>query len=115
MTLIGPHRDDARFVINGMDAGVYGSRGQQRTTALALKLAEVGFMEGRTGEHPVLLLDDVLSELDGHRRSYLMRVLEEGAQQSIITTTDLHALSRPFLQRCRLWRVEMGQLKPETV
>jgi recombinational DNA repair ATPase RecF len=53
--------------------------------------------------------------LDGHRRSYLMHVLEEGAQQSIITTTDLHALSRPFLQRCRLWQVEMGQLKPETV
>jgi DNA replication and repair protein RecF len=111
MTLIGPHRDDVAFLIDGVDAGVYGSRGQQRTTALALKLAEVELMQQETGEHPVLLLDDVLSELDARRRTYLMHALEEGPQQSIITTTDLHALPQAFLDRCRLWTVEMGRLK----
>ncbi len=111
MTLIGPHRDDVRFCIDGMDAGVYGSRGQQRTIALALKLAEVEFMRQRTGEHPVLLLDDVLSELDAHRRAFLMHVLEDGPQQSILTTTDLRVLPTTFLRRCDLWRVEMGRLK----
>ncbi|MEJ2210817.1 MAG: DNA replication/repair protein RecF [Anaerolineae bacterium] len=111
MTLVGPHRDDVRFGVDGVDAGVYGSRGQQRTIALALKLAEVEFMNRRTGEQPVLLLDDVLSELDAHRRAFLMHALENGPQQSILTTTDLHALPAAFLRRCTLWRVEMGRLK----
>lgn len=111
MTLIGPHRDDVRFAVDDMDAGVYGSRGQQRTIALALKLAEVEFMNRRTGEQPVLLLDDVLSELDAHRRAFLMHALENGPQQSLLTTTDLRALPPTFLQRCGLWRVEMGRLK----
>jgi DNA replication and repair protein RecF len=110
MSLTGPHRDEMRFLIDGVDAGVYGSRGQQRTAALALKLAEVDLMHRETSEHPVLLLDDVLSELDGHRRSFLMRALEEGPQQSVITTTELHALPESFLQRCQLFRVRLGQL-----
>jgi DNA replication and repair protein RecF len=110
MSLTGPHRDEMRFLIDDVDAGVYGSRGQQRTAALALKLAEVDMMHHETGEHPVLLLDDVLSELDAHRRSFLMRALEEGAQQSVVTTTELHALPQSFLQRCQLFRVRLGQL-----
>ncbi len=111
MTLVGPHRDEVRFLINGMDAGVYGSRGQQRTAALALKLAEVDLMRIETGEYPVLLLDDVLSELDEHRRRFLMHTLEDGVEQAIITTTDLHTIPQAFLQRCHLWRVEMGRLQ----
>ena len=111
MTLVGPHRDDVRFVVDDMDAGVYGSRGQQRTIALALKLAEVECMNRRTAEQPVLLLDDVLSELDAHRRAFLMHALENGPQQSILTTTDLHTLPAAFLRRCALWRVEMGRLR----
>ncbi|MGC9332746.1 MAG: DNA replication/repair protein RecF, partial [Anaerolineae bacterium] len=110
MSLSGPHRDEMRFLIDGMDAGVYGSRGQQRTAALALKLAEVELMHSETGEHPVLLLDDVLSELDARRRSFLMRALEEGPQQSVITTTDLHSLPQTFLGRCQLWQVRSGRL-----
>jgi DNA replication and repair protein RecF len=114
MTLIGPHRDNMRFLIEETqqvyDAGVYGSRGQQRTIALALKLAEVQFMRRRTGEQPVLLLDDVLSELDAHRRAFLMQALEDGPQQSILTTTDLRVLPPAFLHRCCLWRVEFGRL-----
>jgi len=110
MTVIGPHRDEVRFVINGVDCGIYGSRGQQRTAALSLKLAEVSLMRRETGEEPVLLLDDVLSELDEHRRGFLVHTLENGAEQAIITTTDLHTLPEPFLQGSQLWQVEMGQL-----
>jgi DNA replication and repair protein RecF len=110
VTLVGPHRDEVRFLINDVDAGVYGSRGQQRTAALALKLAEVDLMRRETGEHPVLLLDDVLSELDAHRRRFLLHFLSGGPQQAIITTSDLYTLPETFLQRCQLWYVHMGQL-----
>jgi DNA replication and repair protein RecF len=67
-------------------------------------------MRRETGEQPVLLLDDVLSELDEHRRGFLMHTLENGAEQAIITTTDLHTLPQAFLQSSQLWRVEMGRL-----
>lgn len=110
VTLAGPHRDDLGFLINDVDAGMYGSRGQQRTATLALKLSEVALMRRETGEHPVLLLDDVLSELDAHRRRFLIRWLSNGPQQAVLTTTDLHALPQAFLHRCRLWRVDMGRL-----
>lgn len=111
MTLVGPHRDEVRFMIDDVDAGVYGSRGQQRTAALALKLAEVDLMRQETGERPVLLLDDVLSELDPHRRRFLIRCLNDGPQQALITTADLNAIPAAFLRRCRLWHVKMGRLK----
>ena len=110
VTLVGPHRDDLGFAIDGMNAGIYASRGQQRTTALALKLAEVALMFQATGERPVLLLDDVLSELDAHRRSYLLRVLDDGPQQSIISTTDLHVLPEAFVQHAHVRRVSAGRL-----
>ena len=110
VTLIGPHRDELRFLINDIDAGVYGSRGQQRTAALSLKLAEVDLMHRETGEHPVLLLDDVLSELDVHRRRFLLRYLNDGPQQAVISATDLDVLPEAFLRRCELWRVRMGRL-----
>ncbi|NIV30917.1 MAG: DNA replication and repair protein RecF, partial [Anaerolineae bacterium] len=93
-----------------IDCGIYGSRGQQRTAALSLKLAEVDLMRNETGEQPVLLLDDVLSELDEHRRSFLVHTLENGAEQAIITTTDLHTIPGAFLKGAHLWRVEMGRL-----
>jgi DNA replication and repair protein RecF len=110
MTLVGPHRDEVRFLVNEVDAGVYGSRGQQRTAALALKLAEVDLMRHETGEQPVLLLDDVLSELDTHRRRFLLHYLDDGPQQAIITATDPHIMPETFLRRCQLWRVQMGRL-----
>jgi DNA replication and repair protein RecF len=112
VTLVGPHRDEVRFVVNGADAGIYGSRGQQRTAALALKLAEVSLMRRETGHQPLLLLDDVLSELDGHRRRFLVQWLAsaDGPEQAVITTTNLHALPETFARACRLWRVEMGRL-----
>jgi DNA replication and repair protein RecF len=112
MTLMGPHRDELRFSINDMDAGTYGSRGQQRTVALALKLAEVDVMWHEIEECPVVLLDDVLSELDAHRRRFLLQRLAstDGPQQAIITTTDRQTLPAAFLQHCQLWEVEMGRL-----
>ncbi len=115
VTLAGPHRDEMRFLINGVDAGVYGSRGQQRTAALALKLAEVELMRRETGESPVLLLDDVLSELDAGRRQFLVQELARGEQQAVITTTDLQALPEAFVRDCQLWQVETGRLRAATL
>lgn len=109
VTLIGPHRDDLRFLINGIDATTYGSRGQQRTTVLALKLAEVALMHRETGEMPLLLLDDVISELDLMRSHYLLETISR-AQQVLITTTDLGDYAREFLGDAILWRVAAGTI-----
>ncbi len=111
-TLYGPHRDELRFVANGLDVGVYGSRGQVRTAVLALKLAETEWMRARTGEWPILLLDEVLSELDGQRRSDLLRRLS-AADQFVITTTDLTPFPSEFLARAAVWRVQTGTLTPQ--
>lgn len=86
-TLYGPHRDDLRFVANRRDLRLYGSRGQQRSAALSTKLAEVRTMTEITGTAPILLLDDVMSELDARRRAMLTKTLD-GATQAILTTTD---------------------------
>ena len=88
VTLAGPHRDEMRFLVDGVDMNIYGSRGQQRSTALALKLAELELMHGQTGEQPILLLDDVLSELDAKRRRYLIGRVD-AHEQTLVTTTDL--------------------------
>lgn len=85
-TSSGPHRDDIKFSINGVDVRKYGSQGQQRTTALALKLAEVKIMELSIGEKPILLLDDVLSELDETRINRLLVAIE--GTQTFITCTE---------------------------
>lgn len=88
MTLVGPHRDEVRFLVNNeIDLGRFGSRGQQRTAVVALKLAEVEWMRERTGEWPILLLDEVLAELDNERRDFLLEQVN-GAEQTLITTTD---------------------------
>jgi len=110
MTLIGPHRDDLRFLVGGIDLTIYGSRGQQRTAALALKLAEVELIGQEVGEQPILLLDDVMSELDDARRGYLMRMID-GAQQAVLTTTDLKAYSAEFLAGVTLLRVREGRIE----
>jgi len=109
MTVMGPHRDDLHFLIDGVDMTLYGSRGQQRTTALALKLAEVDLMTRAVGEAPVLLLDDVMSELDAGRRERVMAVVDD-VQQSILTTTDWHDYHDSFRARARLWQVTAGQV-----
>lgn len=86
-TSIGPHRDDLAFYIDGIDVKRYGSQGQQRTAVLALKLSELEYMKSESGEYPVLLLDDVMSELDADRRQALLQFVK-GRIQTFITTTE---------------------------
>ena len=111
MSLVGPHRDELRFLVHGIDMGTYGSRGQQRTIALSLRLAEARFMAARSGETPVLLLDDVLSELDRDRRDHLINAAT-GYEQVITTTTDLDRFPPSFLEQAALLQVSMGQITP---
>ena len=110
MTTIGPHRDDLRFLSNSIDLGVYGSRGQTRTAMLALKLAEVAWMKTRSGQWPVLLLDEVLAELDQDRRSDLIERLAQG-EQIMMTTTDLDLFPSDLVHKATLWQVEAGRLQ----
>ena len=109
-TLSGPHRDEIRFLAGGIDLGTYGSRGQARTAVLALKLAEVEWMRGKTGEWPVLLLDEVLAELDASRRSELLARLG-GAEQVVMTTTDRGLFPPGFVEQAAVWEVEGGRIK----
>lgn len=88
VTSVGPHRDDLAMAVNGIDLRAYGSQGQQRTGALALKLAELEFLRSETGEYPILLLDDVMSELDASRREALLAFLQREHIQTIVTATD---------------------------
>ncbi|MDR1567539.1 MAG: DNA replication/repair protein RecF [Streptococcaceae bacterium] len=90
-TLIGPHRDDLIFIVNGQPVATYGSQGQQRTTALSIKLAEVELMKTIVGEYPILLLDDVMSELDNQRQLDLLESVL-GKTQTFVTTTTLEHL-----------------------
>jgi DNA replication and repair protein RecF len=95
VTLLGPHRDELTFQVNGMDVQTFGSQGQQRTTALSLKLAEIEFIRQQVGEYPVLLLDDVMSELDPMRQEQLFGMVYEKVQ-TFITTTHLDAVYAKF-------------------
>lgn len=113
VTLIGPHRDDFRLRANGIDLRVYGSRGQNRTAMLALKLAEVAWIEARTGERPVLLLDEILAELDEERRADVLGRLHPD-DQALLTTTDLGLFEAAFVRRARVWHIRGGALAPET-
>lgn len=108
--LLGPHRDDLEFMVNGVNMLTYGSRGQQRTAALATKLSELAFMRGITGDEPVLLLDDVFSELDPHRRSYLLQqVLTH--QQVLLTATDMNEFPKEIMEQAHVYRVTDGKIE----
>jgi len=111
VTTIGPHRDDLRFVINKADVSDYGSRGQIRTTLLALKLAEVEWMKERTGEYPVILLDEVMAELDASRRADLLRYVTQESQV-LFTATDLNLFDPEFTQSAEVWDVKGGVVTP---
>lgn len=110
MTLIGPHRDDLRFLVNERDMNIYGSRGQNRTIALSLKLAEAKFIAARAGDSPVLLLDDVLSELDAQRRHHLLQAAL-GYQQVVITASDVDRFEPAFLARAAKFEVRSGMIE----
>jgi DNA replication and repair protein RecF len=107
----GPHRDEIRFLANGIDLTSYGSRGQARTALLALKLAEVEWLRKRGGDWPVLLLDEVFSELDARRREDLLGDLER-ADQVFTTASDPEMLPPGYRRRAHAWWVEGGALRP---
>lgn len=106
-TLTGPHRDDLRFLANTVDLSDYGSRGQQRTAVLSLKLAEADWMRRRIGEEPVLLLDEVLAELDPNRRRCLLDHISD-SHQTIVTTTDVARFDEAFMKQATLLKVMHG-------
>lgn len=108
-TRIGPHRDDWQFWVNGRDLSNYGSRGQQRSALLALKLAEINWMSEASGETPILLLDEVVAELDEHRRSLLLETVQK-ANQSVLTATDPGMFTGEFLQEATTMTVKNGQI-----
>jgi DNA replication and repair protein RecF len=110
-TTVGPHHDDLRVLLGGRDARSYGSQGQQRTAVVSLKLAEAALVARRTGERPVLLLDDVLSELDSERRSALLsQVAGEG--QVVITSVEAGPFPPGLLANARVWTVDQGRIQP---
>lgn len=111
MSLVGPHRDDIGFTVGGVDMGVYGSRGQQRTVALSMRLAEARYLNIRVKDEPVLLLDDVLSELDAMRRHHLLESMA-AYQQVLFTTTDLGQFAPGLTATAMILRVSAGSVAP---
>ena len=111
MTSVGPHRDDFCFMVNGVDIRKYGSQGQQRTAALSLKLAEIELVKKVTGDSPVLLLDDVLSELDSHRQNYLLNSI--GDIQTMITCTGLDEFINNRFEIDKIFKVSNGMIESE--
>ena len=111
MTNVGPHKDDFTFIANGIDIRMYGSQGQQRTAALSLKLSEIEIVKKIAKDKPVLLLDDVLSELDSNRQNYLLDSI--GDIQTIITCTGLEDFVNDRFEINKIFKIENGVLVSE--
>lgn len=111
-TGVGPHRDDMTFLINGMDAS-FGSQGQHRSLVLSIKLAEIEFMESITKEAPILLLDDVMSELDNTRQLKLLKTISQNIQTFITTTSLDHLQNLP--SNLKIFQIEAGKIESETM
>jgi len=109
-TTTGPHRDELRFLSNGVDLGDFGSRGQVRTALMSLKLAEMTWLKERTGQWPVLLLDEILAELDLQRRADLLHALGD-YEQAVLTTTDLGLFAGEFVAHTTVWKVNEGRVE----
>lgn len=112
MSLFGPHRDDLLFYINEKEVQTYGSQGQQRTTALSLKLAEIELIYEEIGEYPILLLDDVLSELDQNRQKQLIEAFEDKVQ-TFITATEVENIPLDRIQEASIFYITNGNLERE--
>jgi DNA replication and repair protein RecF len=110
ITLFGPHRDDLLFFVNDRDVQTFGSQGQQRTTALSVKLAEIELIRSEINEYPILLLDDVLSELDDYRQSHLLNTIQ-GKVQTFVTTTSVEGIDHQTLKEAATFIVETGKMK----
>jgi DNA replication and repair protein RecF len=110
-TSVGPHRDDLLVLLDAQEARSFASQGQQRTAVVSLKLAESRLIESRTGERPVLLLDDVLSELDGDRRAALLGEVAHGGQV-IITSVEAGPFPPELIASAMVWTVAQGRIAP---
>ena len=108
-TLVGPHRDDLKFFINGFDALSFASQGQQRTIVLSLKLSELDIIKEKIDEKPVLLLDDVLAELDKTRQNFLLKSIGSDIQ-TIITSVDILSFEKEFLKDVKIYKVKDGKI-----
>ena len=109
MTLIGPHRDDFLFLFDNKDLNIYGSQGQIRAAILALKLAEVLIFKEKDGDYPILLLDDIFSELDIDKRNRLVKYILDDVQ-TIITTTDINLIDTSLVEKARVFVVDNGKM-----
>ena len=109
MTLQGPHRDDIAFFLDGMSASGFASRAQQRTIALALRLAEARLLHTRRSEPPLLLLDDILSEMDADRARSVIEAISD-YDQLLVTATDVDRFPRQFLDRAAVFSVDAGAI-----
>ncbi len=114
LTLAGPHRDDPRFLLDGRSLRLFGSQGQQRSFVLAFKTAQIMDIEVRTGEPPILLLDDMTSELDRRRQGFFFRFLLERRGQVFITTTDIQPLINEGIRQARFFRIQDGALQQDS-
>jgi len=113
VTVRGPQRDDIAFLVNGQDCRLFGSQGQQRTVALSLKLAERQLIEELVGEPPLLLLDDVLSDLDDARRGLLFDLTARAGSQTFLSCTNLRAFSPAVLERAAVYSVTDGEVSKQ--
>lgn len=110
MTLFGPHRDDFNFLLNDNNLKFYGSQGQQKLAVISYKLAEISIFQSISGTNPVLLLDDVFSELDIKKRNKLLKIINNGIQ-SVITTTDLKNINKKYLDKANIFEVKSGNVE----
>ena len=108
-TKIGPQHDDLEFYINDLDAKMFASQGQQRSIVLSLKLAEINYLKDKTGTYPVLLLDDVLSELDKNRQLKLLNAINENVQ-TFITTPSISDIKEDLLKKAKVFKIESGNI-----
>ena len=109
MTLYGPHRDDLKFCIKDEDIKVYGSQGQQKIAMISLKLAEIEIFKDKLGKHPILLLDDVFSELDIKRRNRLINYINND-MQVIITSNDTKGINKKLLENAKIFKIIDGKI-----
>ena len=111
MTMYGPHRDDFYFEYNNNDLKYFGSQGQQKIAILAYKLSEIPIFCDICGTEPLLLLDDIFSELDIKKRNKLLKFINDRSIQTIITTTDLKNISKKYLNNAYIYEVKNGNVE----
>lgn len=113
-TLFGPHKDDFSFINEENDMKYFGSQGQQRSAVLSLKLSEIEIFKEKTKENPILLLDDIFSELDDIKKNNVIKYIKSGIQ-TIVTTTDLNQINEELLEDSFIYKIENGQVERQTV